>query len=249
MAKRITIILLLSFLSFVLFFVATKLSQIYNKKHYDTSYKSYQEGINAENYVLLPVSKVIQQDVISGNINFDTLSHKFILPLKHQYYDEQKQEATVTNCTYVFDKKGVLISKTESAEESEQENEFEHCVKLEDILFDNSKLVSVAYFLKESYRYDWNPFRGFGSPTGAGRNMTWKGTAYVDLKLKKESLKLKIEEVFAENFFSNKVERNDFALYISLYQLPIKFQKMSSVSFFVRHKAYGPNELYVIKSK
>jgi hypothetical protein len=249
MAKRITIILLVSFLPFLLFFVANKLSQMYNKMHYDTSYKNYEEGINAENFVLLPVSKVIPQDLISGNINFDTLSHKFILPLKHQYYDEHKEEATVTNCTYIFDKNGVLLSKTESAEESEQENELEDCVKLEDILFDNSKWVSVAYFLKENYRYSWNPFRGIGSPTGAGRNMIWEGTAYVDLKLKKESLKLKIEEVFAENFFSNKVERNDYELNISLYQLPVKFQKMSSVSFFVRHKAYGPNELYIIKSK
>ncbi|MDQ6531054.1 hypothetical protein [Flavobacterium sp. LHD-85] len=249
MAKRITIIILLISLPFLLFYVATKLSQMYNKMHYDTSYKNYEEGINAESYVLLPVSKVIPQDLISGNINFDTLSHKFILPLKHQYYDEQKQEATVTNCMYVFDKNGVLLSKTESAEESEQETEFEHCVKLEDIFFDNSKCVSVAYFLKESYRYSWNPFRGIGSPTGAGRNMTWEGTAYVDLKLKKEALKLKIGEVFAQNFFSNKVERNDYALYISLYQLPLKFQKMSSISFFVRRKAYGPNELYIIKSK
>ncbi|WP_268846386.1 hypothetical protein [Flavobacterium aestivum] len=249
MAKRITIILLLSSLPFIMFFVASKLSIMYSKMCYDTTYKNYQKGINAENYILLSVSKVIPQDLISENINFDTLNHKFILPLKHQYYDEQKNEAIISNCTYIFDKRGALLSKIESAEESEQQSQFEHCVKLEDILNHNNKSVNVEYFLKERYRYNWNPFRGFGSPNGSGRNMTWEGTADIDLKLKKEIVKLKIDEVFAQNFFSNKSERNDYELNISLYQLPIKFQKMSSIGFFVRHKTYGPNELYIIKSK
>lgn len=217
--------------------------------HYDTSYKNYQKGINAENYVLLPVSKVVPQDLVSENINFDTLSHKFILPLKHQYYNEQKGEAIISNCTYLFDEKGILLSKIESAEEIEQQIQFEHCIKLKDILCEENKVVHIAHFLKERYCYNWNPFRGFGSPNGPGRNWNWQGTAYVDLKMENETLKLKIDEAYAQNFFSNKLENKDYELSISLYQLPIKFQKISSVSFFVRHKSYGPNELFIIKSK
>ena len=129
MAKRITIILLLGSLPFILFFAANKLSIMYNKMHYDASYKSYKKGINTENYVLLPVSKVIPQDLVSENINFDTLNHKFILPLKHQYYDEQKGEAIIRNCTYLFDEKGTLLSKIESEEEIEEQRLCEHVRK------------------------------------------------------------------------------------------------------------------------
>ncbi|WP_417941508.1 hypothetical protein [Flavobacterium sp. RS13.1] len=249
MTKRIAIILLLIFMSFVIFFVTNKLSIMYYKMRYDTTYKSYQEGIAAKNYILVPVSKVIPQDLVSGNINFDTLDHKFIIPLKHQYYDEQKDEVTISNCTYIFDKSGTLLSKTETAEEIEQQKQFEHCIKLEEILLYINKMADVQYFSKERYCYNWNPFRGYGSPTGSGRNMTWEGTAYIELKMKNEKLKLKIEEVFAQNFFSNKYEKSDYELDMSVYLVPVKFQKITDVAFFVRHKNYGPNELYIIKSK
>ncbi|WP_198288046.1 hypothetical protein [Flavobacterium sp. WG21] len=234
---------------FIILFVTNKVSIMYYKMRYDATYKNYEEGIAAKNYVLVPVSTVILQDVVSGNINFDTINHKFILPLKHQYYDEQKDEVTISNCTYIYDKSGALLSKTESAEENEQQKQFEHCIKLEEILLYNNKMVDVRYFSKERYCYNWNPFRGYGSPTGSGRNITWEGTAYIDLKMKTEILKLKIEEVFAQNFFSNKYEQSDYELNLSVYLLPVKFQKTAEVAFFVRHKSYGPNELYIIKFK
>ncbi|WP_264530267.1 hypothetical protein [Flavobacterium sp. N502540] len=249
MTKKITIILLLIFMPFIILFVTNKVSIMYYKMRYDATYKNYQEGIAAKNYVLVPVSTVILQDVVSGNINFDTINHKFILPLKHQYYDEQKDEAAISNCTYIFDRSGALLSKTESAEENEQQKQFEHCIKLEEILLYNNKMVDVRYFSKERYCYNWNPFRGYGSPTGSGRNITWEGTAYIDLRMKTEILKLKIEEVFAQNFFSNKYEKWDYELNMSVYQLPVKFQKIADVAFFVRHKSYGPNELYIIKTR
>lgn len=249
MTKRITIILLLIFMPFIIFFVTNKLSIMYYKMCYDTTYKSYQECIATKKYVLFPVSKVIPQDLVSGNINFDTLHNKFILPLKHQYYDEQKDEVIISNCTYIFNKRGTLLSKTETAEEIEQQKQFEHCIKLEEILLYNNKMADVQYFSKERYCYNWNPFRGYGSPTGSGRNMTWEGTAYIDLNMKKDKLKLKIEEVFAQNFFSNKYEKSDYELNLSVYQLPVKFQKITDVAFFVRHKHYGPNELHIIISR
>jgi hypothetical protein len=249
MAKRITIIFLFIFIAFIILFIISKFSVVYYKTRYDTTYKNYQEGIAAKSYVLLPVSKVIPQDLLSENINFDTLNYKFILPLKHQYYDKQKDKVIMSNCTYIFDKSGTLLSKRETAEEIEQQNQFDHCIKLEDILFYENKLVDVQYFSKERYRYNWNPFRGYGSPTGSGRNMTWEGTAYIDLKMKTEKLKLKIDEVLAQNFFLNKYEDSDYELNLGVYLLPIKFQKMADVAFFVRHKNYGPNELYIIKSK
>ncbi|BFM45330.1 hypothetical protein CFS9_39710 [Flavobacterium sp. CFS9] len=249
MTKKITIIVLLIFMPFAMLFVINKVSIMYYKIRYDTTYKNYQEGIVAKNYVVFPVSKVIPQDLVSENINFDTINYKFILPLKHQYYDEQKGEAIISNCTYVFDKSGVLVSKTESAEEKEQQKEFEHCIKLEENLLYDNKMADVLYFSKERYCYSWNPFRGYGSPTGTGRNMTWEGTAYIDLKMKTEILKLKIEEVFAQNFFSNTYGKWDYELNTSVYQLPVEFQKIADVAFFVRHKSYGPNELYVIKAR
>ncbi|KAF2337788.1 hypothetical protein [Flavobacterium nitrogenifigens] len=249
MARRRITMLLLGAALFILCAAVYWLSALYGKMRYDAAYKDYRMGISAENYALVPVSKAVPQDLLSERINFDTVNHKFILPLKHQYYDEQKSLAIIRNCTYIFDAKGVLLSKMESAEEMGQQTEFGHCVKLEDVLGAKNEAVSVVHFHKENCTLSLNPFRGLGSPNGPGRNMAWQGTAYIGLKMQKEVLKLKDGEVSARNFFSNRYERNDYELGISLYRVPAEFQKISCVSFLVRRKAYGPNELYIIRSR